>query len=479
MDPKQIAMDGLVAASMQKATYCDLRYEIIRDQDLSYTDGSPDPINSSLSAGWAVRLLVDGAWGFASTDDPALPLGKLVERAVTVAKASAKAIKTPVKLAPAKVETGEYTSVFKIDPFTVPLDERMAFLTDLDTAMAAQTGINSRHAFASFRKMEKWFFSSEGSDLHQTIIQTGGGITMGQVKSRMERSERSFPTSSGQYEVKGYELLSELDIKKNIPRLAEEVAMLLAAQTCPQKTTSIVLSGDMVSLVIHESIGHPLELDRVFGSERNFSGTSFATPSNLGQLEYGAKIISVSSDPTSPNGLGSFGWDDEGIKAEKKPLISDGILAGYLSSRETAARINRESTGAMRAEGWKNLPLVRMTNIVLEPGDKTFDQLIGEVDDGIYMATPSSWSIDDMRKNFQFACEIGWEIKGGKLGAPIKNPTFSGCTTMFWNACNGIGDPKQFKIWGTPNCGKGQPGQNARTGQGASPARFTNVQVGG
>jgi len=402
-----------------------------------------------------------------------------VERAAIIAKASAKAIKTSVKLAPAKVETGEYTSVFKIDPFTVPLDERMAFLTDLDAAMATQTGINSRHAFASFRKMEKWFFSSEGSDLHQTIIQTGGGITMGQAKSRMERAERSFPTSSGQYEVKGYELLAELDIKKNIPRLAEEVAMLLAAQACPSKITSIVLSADMVSLVIHESIGHPLELDRVFGSERNFSGTSFATPPNLGQLEYGAKIINVSSDPTSPNGLGSFGWDDEGIKAEKKPLISGGILAGYLSSRETAARINRESTGAMRAEGWKNLPLVRMTNIVLDPGDKTFDQLIGEVDDGIYMATPSSWSIDDMRKNFQFACEIGWEIKGGKLGAPIKNPTFSGCTTMFWNGCTGIGDEKQFKIWGTPNCGKGQPGQNARTGQGASPARFTNVQVGG
>jgi TldD protein len=177
--------------------------------------------------------------------------------------------------------------------------------------------------------------------------------------------------------------------------------------------------------------------------------------------------------------LGSFGWDDEGIKSRKTYLINDGILQDYLSSRETAKRIEHQSTGAMRAEGWQNLPLVRMCNTILEPGDKTFGQLISEVDDGVYMSGPTSWSIDDLRKNFQFGCEIGWEIKGGKLAGVIKNPTFSGCTTQFWNNCEAIGDESQYVLRGTPNCGKGQPGQNARTAEGASPARFTEIQVGG
>ncbi len=479
MDIRKTAKDGLAAAKKKKASYADIRYEIIHNRDLSYTGGVPDPIEESLSAGWGVRVLVDGAWGFASSDDPALSIGQLVDKAIIVAKASTKAMKTPVKLSLVKADTGEYRSIFTTDPFTVPVKEVGQFLADLDAVLGQQTGMTSRNCFASFRKLEKWFFSSEGSDLFQTIVQTGAGLTLTQAKSRRERAERSYPTSSGQYESRGYELLAELDMKGQAPRLAEEVAQLMVAPPCPPKTTNLVLSGDMMSLVIHESIGHPLELDRVFGSERNFSGTSFATTDQLSKLQYGSKIVSVSSDPTAPGGLGSFGWDDEGVKSRRVDLIKDGVLTDYLSSRETAARIGRTSTGAMRAEGWKNIPLVRMTNTNLEPGGKTFEQLIGEVDDGIYMATPSSWSIDDLRKNFQFGCEIGWEIKGGNLAGVVKNPTFSGCTTLFWNNCEAIGDAAQFKIWGTPNCGKGQPGQNARTGQGASPARFTGIQVGG
>ncbi len=479
MDIRKTARDGLAADKKKKASYSDIRYEIIRDRNLSYTDGTPDPVEESLSAGWAVRVLVDGAWGFASSDAIDSGIGSLVEQAVVVARASAMVMKTPVTLSTVKPETGEYRSTYTTDPFTVPVKEVGQFLSDLAGAMAAQTSITSHNCFASFRKLEKWFFSSEGSELHQIIIQTGGGIGLTQAKSRRERAERSYPTSSGQYQTSGYELLAELDMKSRIPLLAEEVGQLIAAPPCPQKTTTMVLSGDMMSLVIHESIGHPLELDRVFGSERNFSGTSFATTDQLGKLQYGSPLITVTSDPTASGGLGSFGWDDEGVKSHEAGLVTKGILTGYLSSRETAARIGADSTGAMRAEGWKNIPLVRMTNINLEPGDKTFAQLIGDIDDGIYMATPSSWSIDDLRKNFQFGCEIGWEIKGGKLAGVVKNPTFSGCTTLFWNSCDAIGDAAQFKIWGTPNCGKGQPGQNARTGQGASPARFVGIQVGG
>ena len=478
MDIKKIAMDGLVAASMHQADYCDIRYEIIHDENLSYADGSPNPIESSVSAGWAVRLLIDGAWGFAASDDPTLPIDKLTDQAAAIAKASARVMQTPAKLTAAPIETGEFISPFKRDPFDVPLEEKIAFMADLDAAMGNYSDINSRSCFVSFRKHEKYFFSSEGSDLHQVLIQTGAGIAMGQVKSRRERYERSYPKPAGQYELKGYELLIDLNFKTHIPRLAEEVTMLTTAAACPKKNTTLVLAGNIASLVIHESIGHALELDRVFGMERNFSGMSFATPDNLDKLQYGSNIVNVSVDATAEHALGSFGWDDEGVKSRKTPLIQNGILKDYLSSREIASRINHSSTANLRADGWVNIPIVRMSNTILEPGNKSFADLIGEVDDGIYMNGPTSWSIDDLRKNFQFGCEIGWEIKGGKLAGAIKSPTFSGCTTQFWNNCDAIGDASQFVTQGTPNCGKGQPGQNARTGEGASPTRFINISVG-
>ncbi|MCK5127822.1 MAG: TldD/PmbA family protein [candidate division Zixibacteria bacterium] len=478
MDIQKIAMDGLVAASMHKASYCDIRYEIITDEKLSYSDGDPDPIESSLSAGWAVRLLINGAWGFASTDDPAITIDKLTVRAAAIAKASAKVSQRPIELTPSPVESGEFISRYKKDPFTVPLTEKIAFLTGIDEAMASHADINSRSCFVSFRKLEKFFYSSEGSEQHQVLIQSGSGISMGISKSRRENYERSYPKAAGQYELKGYELLDELDFKKHIPQLADEIKQLTTATACPQKNATLVLAGNITSLVIHESIGHALELDRVFGMERNFSGISFATPDNLNHLQYGADIVNVSVDASADGALGSFGWDDEGVKSKKIPLIKNGILTDYLSSRDTAGRVNHVSTGNLRAEGWKNIPIVRMSNTILEPGDKSFADIIGEVEDGIYMDGPTSWSIDDLRKNFQFGCEIGWEIKNGKLADAVKNPTFSGCTTQFWNNCDAIGDKSQFVIQGTPNCGKGQPGQNARTGEGASTTRFLNIEVG-
>jgi len=479
MDIEKTAMDGLAAATSHKASYCDIRYEIIRDENLSYSDGSPDPIKNSVSAGWAVRLLKDGAWGFASSDDPLVTIDSLVSEAAAIAQASSRVMKAPVDFPPMKAEVGEYISPCAIDPFSLSLSEKTDYLEQLDAAMGQYEACNSRSCFANFRKLDKWFFSSEGSKLHQLIIQSGAGMSMGQVKSRRERAERTYPRSSGQYGTIGFELLDQLDMAAQIPRLVEETTMLLTAAPCPEKTTTLVLAPDIVSLVIHESIGHALELDRVFGSERNFSGTSFATIDQLDSLRYASDIVTVTNDPTAEYALGTFGWDDEGVRSHESNLIKNGILRNYLSSRETAARIGKSSTGTMRAEGWQNLPLIRMTNTCLLPGDKTFEQLIGDVDEGIYMATPTSWSIDDVRKNFQFGCEIGWEIKGGKLAGVIKDPTFSGCTTQFWNNCDAIGDASQFKIWGTPNCGKGQPGQNARTGEGASAARFTQIDIGG
>lgn len=253
---------------------------------------------------------------------------------------------------------------------------------------------------------------------------------------------------------------------------------LLSAEQCPTGEKDIIIEGSQLSLQIHESVGHPLELDRVFGSEANFAGTSFATTDNLDKLKYGSDIVTITSDPTCPMGLGSFGYDDEGVKARKFDLIRNGQLVNYLSSRETAQKIGKVSTGAMRADGWGNLPIVRMTCINLEPGTKSLEQIISETEDGIYMASNKSFSIDDRRSNFQFGTEIAWEIKQGKLGRMIKNATYTGFTPQFWNACDAIAGPGDWKIWGTANCGKGEPQQLARTAQGCAPARFRKIKVG-
>jgi TldD protein len=464
------------------ASYADVRIEKIEEENISVADGTAAPIEHTTSKGIGIRVIKNGAWGFAATDHMSESYVKeKAGLAIEIAEASAMINKSSVVLSDIKPSQGEYRSACRIDPFTISLEEKISFLMDLDKAMAdaGEENINSRSSFANFRKRRKYFMSSEGSEVSQLLIHSGAGISLGMTKSHREQYERSFPTSSGQFESKGYELLSELKMAEAIPRLVEEVKMLAKAEDCPQKETTLLLSGDQVSLQMHESIGHALELDRVFGAERDFSGTSFATPENLGKLEYASNLVTVVCDPTAPNGLASYGYDDEGVATYPAELIKDGVLVNYLSSRETAARIGKQSTAAMRANSWSNIPIVRISNINLVPGSKSFEDLISEIDNGIYMDTVSSWSIDDERKYFQFGCQIGWLIENGKLTTVIKKPTYSGCTVDFWNKCTGIADRSSYVIWGTPNCGKGQPGQNARTAQGASPARFENIAVGG
>jgi TldD protein len=476
---QKLAKLVLEKAVSSGAEYADCRYVEIDNESLSFTDGSPESVNRSTDRGFGVRVIADGAWGFfgssSLTEDEAL---RAARKAVEIGRASARLNEAPVELSPVKSYTGDYVSNFKIDPFSVSLPEKIDYLENLDRSMGKSDQINSRTAHIDFRKTSSYFVSSIGTEVGQTIIQSGAGIDLGIRKSRREHASRSYPQNGGQYECKGYELLSEIDFEGEIPRLTDEVMALMSAPDCPSVTTSLVLEASVVGLVIHELIGHALELDRVFGSERNFSGTSFATTDKLDRLQYGSPIINVVSDPTHGYGLASYGYDDEGVKTRRVDLIRNGLLVGYLSSRETAARIGRESSGAMRADSWGNIPIVRITNVNLAPGDRSFDDLISMVDDGIYMSTISSWSPSDDRSSFEFGCEIAWEIKGGKLGRILKNPTFSGRTVEFWNSVKAIGDESLWKVWGTPNCGKGQPAQNARTAQGASPILVSDVKVG-
>jgi TldD protein len=389
--------------------------------------------------------------------------------------------KSDIVLVPEQKVVDTWASPCKVDPFTTSVEQNLDLLLRADAEMRTVAGVTLAEASLHFRRARQLFVSTEGSAIEQTRVITGAGIEAYSFANN-EIQKRSYPNSfRGQYQLKGYELIDELRLIENARRVGEEAVALHKADQCPQGTRAIILDGSQVGLQIHESIGHPIELDRVLGMEANYAGTSFLTLDKLRNLRYGSEIVSVVADARLAHGpgLGTFAYDDEGVPAQRTDIIKNGQFTGYLSSRETAASIGESrSNGTMRADGWNRIPLIRMTNISLLPGTWKLDDLIADTDDGIYMETNRSWSIDDRRYHFQFGCELGWEIRNGKKVRMLKNPSYSGITTEFWNSCDAICDAGHWTLWGTPNCGKGQPSQTMGTGHGAAPARFRNVTVG-
>ena len=476
---KDLAQRALNAAEVAGASYADVRIITEHSEDIEVKDGRVGSINRGTSGGFGIRVIADGAWGFASSPKiEKAEIERVAALAVKVARASALLKVKDVELAPVEKHVDRYVTPHKRNPLEVPLEEKIALLLKTDANLRAVKGVSITESRIAAWVEDQLFASTVGSLIEQRIVQCGGGYTATAVRDG-EVQHRSYPCShGGQWESNGYEMIEGLDFAGHAGQCAEEAVALLSATQCPAGERDIIIEGSQLSLQIHESVGHPLELDRVLGSEANYAGTSFATTDNLGKLKYGSGIVTIVSDPTCPMGLGSFGYDDEGVKARPADLIRDGLLVDYLSSREAARAIGKASTGAMRADGWANMPIVRMTCINLAPGTKTLDQIIAETDDGLYLATNKSFSIDDRRSNFQFGTEIGWEIKGGKLGRMVKNASYTGITPRFWNACDAVAGPADWKIWGTANCGKGEPGQTARTAQGCAPARFRGITVG-
>jgi TldD protein len=481
---KDLASFALNTATQRGATYADVRLANDRSRALATKNGKIGNASDVQSEGLSVRVIVDGAWGFASSAE----LGResiqcTAAHAVEIAKASSQVKRSDVKLVPENPVKAEWTTPHKVDPFSISIEQNLALLMKVDSELRAVSGVTLAETNMNFRREEQWFFSSEGADIHQTKITTGAGFVAYSFAGS-EIQKRSYPTSfGGQWQNKGYELIDELKLFENARRIGEEAVALHKADQCPEGTFDIILDSSQLGLQIHESVGHPIELDRVLGMEANFAGTSFLTLEKLRTLQYGSELVNVVADARQEHGpgLGTFGFDDEGVAAQCTPIISNGLFTGYLSSRETAALIGLDrSGGTLRAEGWNRLPIIRMTNISILPSEKplTFDQLISSTDHAILFQTNRSWSIDDKRYNFQFGTEIGWEIKNGKRVRMLKNPSYSGFTTGFWNSMDAICSRDEWILWGTPNCGKGQPQQVMGTGHGASPARFRGVKVG-
>jgi TldD protein len=477
---KQIAEGALEAVAARGVSYADVRVVETRTRHVSTKNGKVGHVSSSEALGVGIRVLLDGCWGFAATDNMTQEgLAATGALARDIAHASTAAKKKDVSLAPEGKHEASWVSPCRIDPFSIPIDRNLDLLLRVDAELRRIVGVTLAETSMAFTRERQYFASSAGSRIEQTRTTSGAGFAAHSYKEN-EIQKRSYPNSfGGQHQLKGYELIEELRLLENAPRIAEEAVALHSAAQCPKGVFDLILDSSQLGLQIHESIGHPIELDRVLGSEANYAGMSFLTLDKLNQLRYGSEIVNVVADARLEHGpgLGTFAFDDEGVPAQVTDIIRQGHFTGYLTSRETAAEIGQpRSNGSMRANGWARLPLIRMTNISLLPGSQPLDEVFDG--NGIYMETNRSWSIDDKRYNFQFGCEIGWEIRNGKRVRMLKNPSYSGITTEFWNSCAAIADREHWVLWGTPNCGKGQPEQVMGTGHGASPSRFRNIKIG-
>jgi TldD protein len=435
-------------------------------------------LSNDESQGIGVRVLVSGCWGFASTNIVAPDeIDRITNVAVEIAKASAQSSTGQVSLGPPVTSQGVYTTPIRVNPFTISLEDKLGLLLEADARMGSVKGISARTGNLIFIKEHKSFANSEGAHVEQTIYEAGGGI-MATARGNGEIQRRSYPQSMRQQGCAGWEFVDSMDLAGNAERIASEAVALLSAKHCPSGVTTLIVGASQLGLQIHESCGHAIELDRVLGSEAAYAGTSFLTTDKLNNFQYGSEHINITADSVRLPGLGSYGWDDEGVPAQSTPVVQNGQFTGYLTSRETASGLNLIPNGSMRAASWNRIPLIRMNNVSLEPGNWNLDDLIADTDDGILMEMNRSWSIDDRRFNFQFGTEIGYEIKKGKLGKALRNCTYTGITPEFWNSCDAVCNEELWTMWGIPNCGKGQPGQIGHTGHGAAPARFRNIQVG-
>jgi len=482
---------ALDVAKRAGAAWCDVRLALIEREELAVRNGEVSALEQDEQAGFGIRVLHDGCWGFASGYDlTEAEVERVAALAVALARAGRRAGPGRHQWADEPAWRDRWSSTWLIDPFTVPLDRKIDLLMRADAILRAKPEITASNGTLSFRRETQTFLSSAGARIDQVVLRSGAGISATAHKDD-ETQTRSWPAAfGGQYLAVGWELVDSLDLVGHAAQCRDEAIELLAAEPCPVADKDIILSGDQLALQIHESVGHATELDRVQGWEANFAGTSFVDTGKIrGGFRYGSPHVNLVCDATVPGGLATVGYDDDGVRSQRWHVVRDGVFVGYQTSRDVAHVESAagggpadsqapRSRGCSRAEGPSHVPIVRISNLSLLPGAWKFDDLVADTEDGIWMAGVKCWSIDQQRLNFQFTCEYGREIKGGKLGRLLKNPTYQGITPQFWGACDAICDVGEWRLWGVPNCGKGQPLQTAEMSHGAAPARFRKQAVG-
>lgn len=469
----------LIDSAGRRAAYADARHVALRRETVSLRNGELARLESGAEEGIGVRVRIDGRWGFAAAGSSDRSSAETaLSQAIEVAEAQPRAGDRP--LAHERPATGTYSSPVGIDPFSVSLEHKLSHLAAAEAILRSEPRVTVARAHVHSQREEKLFVSTDGASCHQVLTECGGGLSATAVGPAGGQI-RSYPGShSGSIAQAGWEHVLELDLPGNAARVAAESAALLHAPPCPAARTTVVLGGEQLAMQVHESVGHAVELDRVLGYEASYAGTSWVDARRLGTLRYGSERMSITADATVSAGLGSFRWDDEGVGAQAIPIVREGVLRGTLSSRESAAEIGLpRSGGCARAEGFARQPIVRMTNVSLDPGEAgSFEDLIGSTERGIYIDTNRSWSIDSRRLHFQFGGEAAWEIVDGRLGRMFRNPVYAGVTPRFWATLDAVCSTPEWRLASVTNCGKGEPGQFAHVSHGGAPARFRDVETG-
>ncbi|MBN1918426.1 MAG: TldD/PmbA family protein [Verrucomicrobia bacterium] len=477
---KDLCRHAVEVAKQRGATYADARIVRLRNQWLGAEDERISEITDSESFGIGVRVICDGAWGFAASArvDKAT-IDKTAARAVEIAKASGLA-KAPDGLRWAKepVHTGTFRTPIEKDPFDVSLEDKTGLLLAIGKEVRAVKGVNKYHAHMRFRREQRFQATSEGTLVESDCYTTTASYSATAVDATTVK-DRYFEATALNA---GYEHIDKTPLLAEARRVGEEAVQKLTGKPCPVGKKDLVLLPSHLALTMHESIGHATELDRVLGMEESLAGSSFATIDQLGTLKYGSPHMNIVCDNTMPFGLGSRGWDDDGVEAQRWYVIKNGILVDYMTGREVCHATGADrSHGSCRADSWASIPIVRQSNIGLEPGEKplTLDELIADTEDGILIDGMGSFSIDQRRQNFQFGGDCFWEIKNGKKGGMLKDVTYQAITTEFWGSLDAVCDKRFWEPIGIMGCGKGDPMQIAQMTHGSAPARFRKIDVGG
>jgi TldD protein len=470
-------IDDALAVADAQASFADVRLIEAEEMRLYAQLGGDADERVEHNAGIGVRVLVDGAWGFASR--PLLDAADAraaAQQALASARASA-GVSAPVRLEPMPPISGNYRTDLRIDPFAVPAAQRQCLLDEVLANATRPAQVVSARAGLNAKRQHRHFGNSEGSRQHQHLLETGGGV-VANASGHGDVQRRSYPNSfHGNTAGAGWEFVLDLDLADQAVRVGEEATALLTAPAAPAGFADVVVGAQQASLQIHESAGHALELDRILGDEANYAGTSFITVKDIGSLRYGSPEVTITSDPTIPGTRGSFAFDDEGTPARRTRLVDGGVVAATLSNRDSAGRSGQLLTGAARADGWAYLPVCFSTHVYLEPGSGSLAELLDQMGDGYYIDDNRSWSIDNRRWNFQFGTEVAYEVRGGKRGRLLKNFSYGGITPQFWGSVERVAGPDELRVFGYP-CGKGEPKQWGFLSHAAAPMLVRNVRIG-
>ncbi|HEY0141070.1 MAG TPA: TldD/PmbA family protein [Thermoanaerobaculia bacterium] len=480
MKPSRVQLEDVLASLANPSLrYADIRYTATHQQHVKVRNGEVDHLDSTVDRAVGVRVLVGNGWGFAASSDVSeASIRRAAKRALEVAAASNLASTQDVILSDIEPHVGGWASEYAIDPWSVPIEKKIEHLLGATEPMRGDRRIHQVSGEISCYRQEKVFASTVGSFLEQTTTQMGGGIEAVAIDGG-EFQRRTYPNPfGGDYQALGWEFIEGLEMPRRALAIRDEALALLEAPKAPAGRFDLIVGSAQLALQVHESCGHPTELDRAMGLEISLAGGSFLQPSMLGNFRYGSDLVNIVADATIPGALGSFGFDDDGVPAQRFHLVENGMFVGYLTGRDTAPSLGRRSNGTVRAETAARIPIIRMTNINLEPGTTPLEEIISDTRRGIFVETNKSWSIDDLRLNFQFGCEVAYEIENGKLGRMLRNPLYTGNTPDFWRSCDAVGDRSSWQVWGLPNCGKGDPMQTMRVAHGAPAARFRNVEMG-